>query len=48
VSVPIFHAMVRQAQDHAEIAPAKTDFGDAVRYLLSQQERLARCLTTPE
>jgi len=47
-SRPIFEAMLDQAEAHAQIAPAKTDLGDAVRYLLDQQERLERCLTTPE
>jgi hypothetical protein len=40
--------MLDQAEAHAQVAPAKTDLGDAVRYLLDQQERLERCLTTPE
>jgi hypothetical protein len=47
-SRPIFAAMLDQAEAHAQVAPAKTDLGDAVRYLLDQQERLERCLTTPE
>jgi transposase len=46
-SLPIFEAMLKQAEAHAEVAPAKTDLGDAVRYLLGQQERLELCLTTP-
>jgi hypothetical protein len=46
-SRPIFEAMLDQAEAHAEVAPAKTDLGNAVRYLLDQQERLERCLTTP-
>jgi transposase len=45
LSVPIFHAMLDQAAQHAQVAPAKTGLGDAVRYLLEQQERLERCLT---
>jgi transposase len=44
-SRPIFQAMLRQAETHAEVAPAKTALGDAVRYLLDQQERLGRCLS---
>lgn len=44
-SGPIFQAMLRQAEAHAEVAPAKTALGDAVRYLLDQQERLGRCLS---
>ena len=44
-SRPIFQAMLDQAAEHAQVAPAKTDLGDAVRYLLDQQERLHRCLT---
>jgi transposase len=47
-SVAIFGGMLDQAEAHAQVAPAKTDLGDAVRYLLDQQERLERCLTTPE
>ncbi len=47
-SVPIFRAMLDQAEQHAQVAPAKTALGDAVRYLLAQQERLHRCLTEPE
>ncbi|PTY01373.1 IS66 family transposase [Opitutus sp. ER46] len=47
-SVPIFQAMLTQAEQHAQIAPAKTALGDAVRYLLDQQERLHRCLTEIE
>jgi transposase len=46
-SVPIFQALVQQAASQAEIAPAKTALGDAVRYLLNQQEPLGRCVTTP-
>lgn len=44
-SRPIFAAMLAQAEVHAQVAPAKTALGDAVRYLLDQQERLERCLT---
>jgi len=44
----IFRAMLEQAEAHAEVAPAQTELGDAVRYLLNQQERLERCLATPE
>ena len=44
-SRPIFLAMLDQAERHAQAAPAKTELGDAVRYLLDQQERLHRCLT---
>jgi transposase len=44
-SRPIFRAMLDAAQQHAQVAPAKTALGDAVRYLLDQQERLHRCLT---
>jgi hypothetical protein len=47
-SRPIFAAMLEQAAAHAQIAPAKPALGDAVRYLLEQQERLERCVTTPE
>jgi transposase len=47
-SRPIFQAMLTQAEQHAQVAPAKTALGDAVRYLLDQQERLQRCLTEPE
>ncbi len=47
-SRPIFEAMLEQAEAHAQVAPAKTALGDAVRYLLDQQERLARCLTITE
>lgn len=43
-SAPIFQAMLRQAEAQAQVAPAKTALGDAVRYLLDQQKRLARCL----
>lgn len=43
-SRPMFQAMLEQAEAHAQVAPAKTPLGDAVRYLLDQQERLARCL----
>jgi transposase len=46
-SRPIFAAMLDQAEAHAEVALAHTDLGTAVRYLLDQQERLERCLTTP-
>jgi transposase len=45
ISVPIFLAMVTEAQRQSEVAPARTSLGDAVRYLLDQQERLHRCLT---
>lgn len=48
LSVPIFNAMLVQAEQHAQVAPAKTALGDAVRYLLGQQERLHRCLTEVE
>jgi hypothetical protein len=44
-SRPIFQAMLEAAEQHAQVAPAKTALGDAVRYLLGQQERLHRCLT---
>lgn len=47
-SLPIFQAMLTQAEQHAQVAPAKTALGEAVRYLLDQQERLHRCLTEPE
>ena len=47
-SRPIFAAMLEQAEAHAQVAPAQTGLGDAVRYLLDQQERLERCLTTLE
>lgn len=47
-SLPIFGSMLDQAEAHAQVAPAQTDLGDAVRYLLDQQERLERCLSTPE
>ena len=47
-SRPIFTAMLERAETHAQVAPAKTALGDAVRYLLDQQERLERCLTNPE
>lgn len=43
-SLPIFRAMLDEAAQHAQVAPAKTPLGDAVRYLLDQQERLHRCL----
>lgn len=45
-SVPLFLALVGEAEQHAQVAPARTPLGDAVRYLLDQQERLHRCLTT--
>lgn len=44
LSQPIFQEILKQAEVHAQVAPAKTPLGDAVRYLLDQQERLARCL----
>lgn len=44
ISVPLFGAMLAEAEKHAQVAPAKTPLGDAVRYLLDQQERLHRCL----
>lgn len=44
-SRPIFQTMLDAAEQHAQVAPAKTELGDAVRYLLGQQERLHRCLT---
>lgn len=44
-SVPIFDQVMNQAIAHAEVTEAKTALGDAVRYLLGQEERLARCLT---
>lgn len=44
-SVPIFDAVMNQAIAHAEVTEAKTTLGDAVRYLIGQEERLARCLT---
>ena len=47
-SRPIFEAILNQAVAHAQVAPAKTALGDAVRYMLDQQERLERCLTTDE
>lgn len=47
-SRPIFQGMLDQAAAHAQVAPAKTELGDAVRYLLDQQERLHRCLTELE
>lgn len=47
-SRPIFMAMLAEAEKHAQVAPAKTALGDAVRYLLDQQERLHRCLTELE
>lgn len=47
-SRPLFEAMLEQAESHAQVAPAKTGLGDAVRYLLDQQERLARCVTITE
>lgn len=43
-SRPIFQSLLQQAEAHAQVAPAKTALGDAVRYLREQQERLARCL----
>lgn len=48
LSRPIFQAMLAQAEQHAQVAPAKTGLGDAVRYLLDQQERLERCLSELE
>jgi hypothetical protein len=48
LSVPIFEAILTQAEQHAQVVPAKTALGDAVRYLLDQQERLYRCLTEVE
>jgi hypothetical protein len=45
ISLPIFQTIVDAAAKHAQVAPAKTPLGDAVRYLLDQQERLHRCLT---
>ena len=47
-SVPLFRALLDEAQQHAQVAPARTPLGDAVRYLLDQQERLHRCLTERE
>lgn len=47
-SLPIFEGMLKQAEAHAEVAPAKTELGDALRYLLGQQERLGKCLTIVE
>jgi transposase len=47
-SRPSFEAMLQQAESHAQVAPAKTALGDAVRYLLDQQERLERCLIITE
>jgi hypothetical protein len=37
--------MLDAAEQHAQVAPAGTPLGEAVRYLLNQQERLHRCLT---
>ena len=48
LSRPIFQAMLDRAEQHAQVAPAQTALGDAVRYLLDQQERLHRCLTELE
>jgi transposase len=48
LSRPIFQTILDQAVVDAPVAPAKTALGDAVRYLLEQQERLARCLNEPE
>ena len=48
LSLPIFEAMLTQAEQHAQVAPAATSLGEAVRYLLDQQERLHRCLTEVE
>jgi len=48
ISRPLFQAMLAQAEKHAQVAPAKTGLGDAVRYLLDQQERLERCLSELE
>lgn len=45
ISIPVFLAMVTEAEKHAQVAPAKTPLGEAVRYMLDQQERLHRCLT---
>jgi transposase len=45
LSVPLFQAMLDAAEQHAQVAPAGTPLGEAVRYLLNQQERLHRCLT---
>lgn len=47
-SQPLFETMLQQAETHAAVAPARTALGDAVRYLLDQQERLRRCLTELE
>lgn len=45
LSRPIFGALLEAAQQHVQVAPAGTALGEAVRYLLAQQERLHRCLT---
>lgn len=47
-SQPIFQEILQQAEAHAQVAPARTALGDAVRYLLDQQGRLARCLSELE
>ncbi|MGH8016827.1 MAG: IS66 family transposase [Opitutaceae bacterium] len=47
-SLPIFGALVAQAEAHEAIAPAKTGLGDAVRYLLNQRQRLEACFAHPE
>jgi transposase len=47
-SLPIFEMMMKQAETHAEVAPAGTDLGDALRYMFGQQERLEKCLTIVE
>jgi hypothetical protein len=47
-SQPIFESILQQAEGHAQVAPANTALGEAVRYLLDQQERLERCLIIRE
>ena len=44
-SFPIFIQLLTQAEAHAEVTTADSTLGDAVRYLLGQQERLERGLT---
>lgn len=44
-SLPLFDALLTQAEAHAQVTESGTPLGDAVRYMIGQEERLLRCLT---